>query len=242
MGTVRGFNILLICGCRLICQLDRLAWSFLVVSMSDELGWDHLEQAHVKAAFAAGYLWLQIAGGVAGDRIGNKVFQLFSICACGAGMLAVPALILRPGPDLRPDPGSPAGSAAGSSMAIARGVYFAMGVSCGPQHPTGTAMLAKWCLPAEKAWVSSMDAISSIAGSLLSTLVIGVVIEHLGWRTAMHGMSAATFAFLLLFALFASDSPAVSRNRRWLPMSEDEARLFEDAGMLPPAAAAPSRG
>ena len=63
-----------------------------------------------------------------------------------------------------------------------------------------------------------------------------------GWRTAMHGMSAVTFAFLLLFALFASDSPAVSRNRRWLPMSEDEARLFEDAGMLPPAAAVPSRG
>ena len=237
MGTVRGFNILLICGCRLICQLDRLAWSFLVVSMSDELGWDHLEQAHVKAAFAAGYLWLQIAGGVAGDRIGNKVFQVFSICACGAGMLAVPALIGGP-----PQGQGGAGSAASSSMAIARGVYFAMGVSCGPQHPTGTAMLAKWCLPAEKAWVSSMDAISSIAGSLLSTLVIGVVIEHLGWRTAMHGMSAATFAFLLLFALFASDSPAVSRNRRWLPMSEDEARLFEDAGMLPPAAAAPSRG
>ena len=239
MGTVRGFNILLICGCRLICQLDRLAWSFLVVSMSDELGWDHLEQAHVKASFAAGYLWLQIAGGVAGDRIGNKVFQLFSICACGAGMLAVPALIGGLPPQGQ---GGAAGSAASSSMAIARGVYFAMGVSCGPQHPTGTAMLAKWCLPAEKAWVSSMDAISSIAGSLLSTLVIGVVIEHLGWRTAMHGMSAATFAFLLLFALFASDSPAVSRNRRWLPMSEDEARLFEDAGMLPPAAAVPSRG
>ena len=61
MPTVRGLNILLICSVRLICQLDRLAWSFLVVAMTAELGWNTYEQGHVKAAFASGYIWLQIA-------------------------------------------------------------------------------------------------------------------------------------------------------------------------------------
>jgi hypothetical protein len=32
MPSVRGLNVLLICAVRLICQLDRLAWSFLVVA------------------------------------------------------------------------------------------------------------------------------------------------------------------------------------------------------------------
>ena len=64
--TVRGLNITLICSVRLICQLDRLAWSFLVVAMTAELGWNTVEQGHVKAAFASGYLWLQIVGGVQG--------------------------------------------------------------------------------------------------------------------------------------------------------------------------------
>lgn len=93
MPEVRSINILLICGVRLICQLDRLAWSFLVVAMSAELGWNVIEQGHVKAAFASGYLWLQVVGGLAGDRFGNKAFQAFAMLACGVGMAVVPALI-----------------------------------------------------------------------------------------------------------------------------------------------------
>ena len=170
MPEVRSVNILLICGVRLICQLDRLAWSFLVVAMSGELGWNTVEQGHVKAAFASGYLWLQIVGGVAGDRYGNKAFQAFAMLACGVGMALVPALI---GAGKLGEPQETDGKGLepwdaltrqGSSFAVARTVYFLMGLSCGPQHPTGTAMLAKWCLPSEKAWVSSMDALSSIAG------------------------------------------------------------------------------
>jgi MFS family permease len=209
--------------------------------MSEELGWDTVEQGHVKAAFASGYLWLQIAGGVAGDRFGNKAFQVFSMLACGVGMWAVPYLIGGGGApeDLQGT------DTRGDSFAVARVVYFLMGLSCGPQHPTGTAMLSKWCLPAEKAWVSSMDALSSIVGSLLSTLVIGVVIELLGWRATMRAMALATGGCLTLFALLASDSPARAMERGrvaggccagrgFLRMSEDEARLFEDVGMLRP--------
>lgn len=233
--TVRGLNILLICSVRLICQLDRLAWSFLVVAMSAELGWSTVEQGHIKAAFASGYLWLQIAGGVAGDRFGNKFFQSVAILACAVGMAAVPSLISVAGPGASHEMEGH-NLDRNRSFTVARWAYFTMGLSCGPQHPTGTAMLAKWCLPQEKAWVSSMDALSSIVGSLVSTLVIGVVIEVLGWRATMHAMAICTTILLVFFCTFASNTPACSSSGRvgWLRMSEEECRLFEDAGMLKP--------
>eukprot|EP01043_Picozoa_sp_COSAG02_P025850 COSAG02_NODE_1466_length_12483_cov_37.157703_13_plen_327_part_00 len=240
MPTVRGLNILLICSVRLICQLDRLAWSFLVVAMTAELGWNTVEQGHVKAAFASGYLWLQIVGGLAGDRFGNKIFQVFAIAACAAGMAAVPWAIGGAGPgELQETDGRGLApwvelDRKGLSFSVARWVYFIMGVSCGPQHPTGTAMLAKWCLPQEKAWVSSMDALSSIIGSLLSTLVIGLVIEILGWRATMRAMALCTVVLLVFFCAFASDGPKRPSSGvfGWLQMSEEECQLFEDAGML----------
>lgn len=246
MPTVRGLNILLICSVRLICQLDRLAWSFLVVAMTAELGWNTYEQGHVKAAFASGYLWLQIVGGMAGDRYGNKSFQSLAILACAVGMFAVPSLIGGAAPG-EPHETDGRGLAPweeldrkGRSFTVARWTYFIMGLSCGPQHPTGTAMLAKWCLPQEKAWVSSMDALSSIVGSLLSTLVIGVVIEVLGWRATMHAMARCTGLLLVLFCAFASDEPGSATG--WLRMSDEESRLFEDAGMLKrPSPSASSR-
>lgn len=240
MPTVRGLNILLICSARLICQLDRLAWSFLVVAMTAELGWSVVEQGHVKAAFASGYLWLQVVGGLTGDRLGNKIFQICAIAACAVGMGVVPWVIggTEPGYPQETDGRGLApweeSDRKGLSFSVARRVYFIMGLSCGPQHPTGTAMLAKWCLPQEKAWVSSMDALSSIIGSLLSTLVVGLVIEILGWRATMRAMSLCTAIVLLLFCAFASDAPKRpgSDSVGWLRMSEEECQLFEDAGML----------
>lgn len=240
--TVRGLNVLLICSVRLICQLDRLAWSFLVVAMTTELGWNTVEQGHVKAAFASGYLWLQIVGGVAGDRFGNKCFQVFAIAACAVGMAVVPVAIGGAAPGELHQETDGRGIAPWTeldrkawSFSVARWVYFVMGLSCGPQHPTGTAMLAKWCLPREKAWVSSMDALSSIAGSLLSTLIIGLVIETLGWRATMRAMAVCTTIVLVFFCAFASDAPesfSTAGSVGWLRMSEEECQLFEDAGML----------
>merc|ERR1719399_1351821 len=121
-------------GNRGLCQLNRLAWSYLVLSMAAEHGWSDAEQGTVKASFAGGYLLLQVAGGVLGDHFGNKPFQVAALAACALAMGAAP---------LAADLGGPAGARGAAA------VYFLLGLALGPQHPTSTAHQKKWCLPAE---------------------------------------------------------------------------------------------
>jgi ACS family sodium-dependent inorganic phosphate cotransporter len=78
---------------RLIVNLDRMAFSFLVVTMASEFDWSTADQGRVKSAFAFGYMFTQIPGGILGDRTGNKKFQSLALAAFALGLCGIPPLI-----------------------------------------------------------------------------------------------------------------------------------------------------
>ena len=224
--SARGLNVLVACVVRVVCQVDRLAWSFFVLEMAHELRWTNSEQGTVKAAFAGGYLLTQVVGGLAGDRYGNKIFQVLSTVVLCAGLCAVPLLVDA--------------LDAGQSASVASSVYFLMGLACGPQHPTGSALLKKWCLPSEKGWVSTADSMSSVLGSLVNMLLVAKMVQLLGWRHSMFVLAGVTAVVTVVFVVLADDAPRASGAR--YALAPDEIQLFHDAGMLEGVRGQPSRG
>eukprot|EP01043_Picozoa_sp_COSAG02_P083882 COSAG02_NODE_21821_length_774_cov_0.731852_1_plen_62_part_10 len=50
--AVRFRTIIMVSIVRFVVNLDRMAFSFFVVAMADELGWSTADQGRVKSAFA----------------------------------------------------------------------------------------------------------------------------------------------------------------------------------------------
>jgi MFS family permease len=203
-------------GVRFLAQLDRLAWNYLILAMATEFVWTDMEQGTVKAAFAGGYLLLQIVGGILGDMYSNKAFQMGALVIAGLVMGLAPVMA---------DTNGPLGALAGPSTAAA--AYFLMGLACGPQHPTSTAHQKQWCLPAEKNQVSSNGALGSVLGSLLACAGVAQLIGLVGWRATFYVLAAATFLFTVVYTKYVPEMPVDHKT-----MPEDERQLYRTAGML----------
>jgi MFS family permease len=214
----RGLNIVLCVGCRVVTQLGRFAWSFLILQMAAEFSWTGAEQGAIKAAYAGGYLLTQIPGGVGGARYGNKMFQCGSVLSCALGLLLVPLLL----PMLDSIPGAP------SSAAFAQQVLFFTGMCCGAQMPTGTALCKAWTLPTEKAWTSSISSIAGVLSSLLSALVVAALADAVGWRATMLSLSSVSFIYFAIVVLFVAESP----DSMGAALPASEAALFRKTNML----------
>lgn len=225
--TKRGVNIVLCFGCRVLTQLGRFAWNFLILQMADEFSWTGAEQGRIKAAYAGGYVLTQILGGIAGSKFGNKMFQCCSVLASAIGLLIVPLLLHR----LESIPGAP------STAKAAQLVLFVTGVCCGPQMPTSTGFCQNWCLPSEKAWASSISSLAGVLSSLLNTIVIAAVADVLGWRYTMFTLSTVSFAYLGVLVMLTSETPLAMGSE----LPESEAELFRNANMLGTALSAPSK-
>lgn len=218
--TKRGVNIVLCVGCRVITQLGRFAWSFLILQMADEFSWTRAEQGAIKAAYAGGYLLTQIPGGVGGARYGNKIFQCGSVLSSALGLLLVPLLL----PILDTIPGAP------SSAVLAQQVLFFTGMCCGAQMPTATALCKAWTLPTEKAWTSSISSIAGVLSSLLSALVVAALADAVGWRATMLSLSAISFVYFVAVTIFVTESPG----SKGAALPASEATLFRKTNMLVP--------
>ena len=214
-GGVRTKTILLVSCARVMVGVARMAFSFFVVALATEFSWSTADQGRVKASFAFGYLFTQIPGGMAGDRIGNKIFQVLALLSCAVATMVIPTLIAATGPE--------------SSPWIVEAACTLMGFCCGAQHPTMTALMKKWCLPAEKNWVSSMESLATVSGSLINCLFVAYLTAALGWRNAMYCVSALNWVALAGIMVVA-DAPTASGG--WMPLSAEEAALYRAEGML----------
>ena len=214
-GAVRTKTLLLVSGARVMVGVARMAFSFFVVALATEFDWSTADQGRVKAAFAFGYLFTQVPGGMAGDRIGNKIFQVLALISCAVATMVIPTLIATAGAE--------------SSPWIVEVACTLMGFCCGAQHPTMTALMKKWCLPAEKNWVASMESLATVSGSLINCLFVASLTASLGWRNAMYCVSALNW-LALAGILVIADAPTASGG--WMPLSAEEAALYRAEGML----------
>ena len=215
-SPVRFTVVLMVSFVRLIVNLDRMAFSFLVVTMASEFDWSTADQGRVKSAFAFGYMFTQIPGGILGDRTGNKKFQSLALAAFALGLCGIPPLISALGTK--------------SSPRVVEYINFAIGFCCGSQHPTMTGLIKKWCLPAEKNWCASMESLATVGGSLVNCLAVAYLTTAMGWRNTMYLLSATTWVALIGFTLVVSDAPTASGGL--LPLGAEEAALFRAEGML----------
>ena len=205
---------------RFVVNLDRMAFSFFVVAMADELGWSTADQGRVKSAFAFGYMFTQIPGGIAGDRAGNKIFQSLALLSFALGLGCIPSLVVAVGADASPQ--------------IVERTCFLVGFCCGAQHPTMTGLIKSWCLPAEKNWCVSMESIFTVGSSLANCLIVAYLTIELGWRNTMYVLSAMTWLSLIVFHLVVSDRPMATG------LCTEEAALYRAEGMLIEDKAAPA--
>ena len=190
----RRLVVMMVGGSRFLCQLNRLAWGPLLVYMSRDLSLTLAEKGSITGAFSAGYLWLQIVGGKMGDVYGGKVFQVVAMSSTAIGLTAAPLLV---------------GWAGGGAQSVAAlsGTYFAMGLACGPQHPTAGKLSKSWITPRERSWASAISTLSSTLGSMTSSLAVPQLGALLGWKGTFYVLAALTWVFVAVFSAVVTDDP-----------------------------------
>jgi MFS family permease len=177
-------------------------------------------QTHVKSALVMGYLAAQcLVAWAAGHRwninMRAKRLQMIAMLTCLVGLCMAPLLVTN---------GS-YGFACGCAAAC-----FCIGFSCGVHHQTASTLLQRWCLPAEGWWVTSLDCVVMTIGTTFNCLVLAQLNHTLGWRKIMLLLSVITTVALFAVLLFVTPAPTGNSGR--MRLSEAEAYLFRQHGML----------
>jgi MFS family permease len=183
-------QVYLLAAARTCLQALRLAVGTLVVFMQAELGFSTLEKGRLLAAFPAGYLLSQVAGGVAADRFGGKPVMTMALVASAVctGLLSAVA------------------SVGGGVHAVAA-VLFVEGLLQGPTFPTNAVILGRWITPVDRSWANSVTEAGSPLGGLLAMGVTPVLATSLGWHGACAVFGLAVLGFAWCWHLRAASTP-----------------------------------
>eukprot|EP00421_Protoceratium_reticulatum_P058993 CAMPEP_0168495928 /NCGR_PEP_ID=MMETSP0228-20121227/71999_1 /TAXON_ID=133427 /ORGANISM="Protoceratium reticulatum, Strain CCCM 535 (=CCMP 1889)" /LENGTH=436 /DNA_ID=CAMNT_0008512781 /DNA_START=69 /DNA_END=1375 /DNA_ORIENTATION=+ len=203
MTAVRVVQAYLVAGSRMLCYMARAQLGALLPLLTVQLGLSKFDQGYLMSRYASGYLLTQVLGGICADRFGSYPVLALVLLMSGLCCLAAPML-------------------AGVSTAAFGASLFVLGLCQGAAFPAGSVVCARWLLPEERSWASSISAI----GAALGAFAVNASAAPLA------GSSAACFAFMVLWLRLGASSPGTSRR-----VTVEETRALRDAGVLPALAA-----
>jgi len=181
-----------------VAQGNRVLLGALMPSIAEELKLGAVEKGNVLASFAFGYMFTQVLGGYAADRVGGKGLIQIAITAMALGVWCASRVS-----DYM-DPATGLG-----------GVFFVMGFCEGPSFATTNQMLSRWIPSHERSKAVSIVDTGSSLGAMLTFGVAPAVGHLIGWRATLAYWGYGSGVICILWALGASngpdDCPGISR-------------------------------
>jgi D-galactonate transporter len=194
-----------------ISYLDRAALSIAAPLIAQDLDLDPARLGIVFSSFFFGYALFCFVGGWASDRIGPKnVFTLsMSVWSVFCGLTAAATSI--------------------GALLVVR-VIFGMGE--GPFSATANKVVSNWFPRREQASAVGLANAGQPIGAALAGPVVGTIAVTAGWRISFIVIAVIGLAWVVCWALFATDRPD---QHRWLKASERDAveQAKVDAPVLP---------
>eukprot|EP01043_Picozoa_sp_COSAG02_P018529 COSAG02_NODE_867_length_16363_cov_3.359137_9_plen_302_part_00 len=194
----------------------------MVPFVVSDLGLPRSVTPSLLAAFHPGYILTQIPSSFLVKSRGPKFVCSFQLLGSAGMMMLVPAAS-----NLRGTPSHPpvyqfksanmqrllTGSSA-LKVGVMSVLMFVMGMFQGPMSPVGSQLNRNW-MPrgggpggVERAWAQRFVSLSHNVCPLLAALFTPRIAERYGWRAVCYIFSGVGGAFLVLWRLLASNSPA----------------------------------
>ncbi|OWJ67897.1 MFS transporter [Inquilinus limosus] len=195
-----------------ISYLDRAALSIAAPLIADDLGLDPARLGIVFSSFFFGYALFCFVGGWASDRIGPKnVFTLaMTVWSVFCGL-----------------------TAAATSLAFLLVVRVVFGMGEGPFSATANKVVSNWFPRREQATAVGLANAGQPIGAALAGPVVGSIAVLAGWRISFIVIAVVGLAWVVAWALLATDRP---EQHRWLGTAER--KELEEERAKPPAVTA----
>ena len=194
-----------------ISYLDRAALSIAAPLIAQDLDLDPARLGIVFSSFFFGYALFCFVGGWASDRIGPKnVFTVaMTVWSVFCGLTAAATSI--------------------GALLVVR-VIFGMGE--GPFSATANKVVSNWFPRHEQASAVGLANAGQPIGAALAGPVVGTIAVMAGWRISFIVIAVIGLAWVVCWALFATDRPD---QHRWLKASERDAveQAKAEAPVLP---------
>lgn len=171
-----------------VFQMTRISMGPLVVFMTKDFGFDLEEKGAIFSAFAAGYMFTQVPGGLLADRIGSTLLLFLGIITSGIALLILPI-------------------AAEGGVSVLWWTLFLMGIMQGPCHPATVVMTSRWTTDSLRSYASAVQQASSNAGSLVALGLTTVLSGHIGWRGTSMVYGAVVVVFSFIWKFTTTDTP-----------------------------------
>lgn len=205
---MRKLQVYLVAASRLMCYFTRAQLGQVLPFVIKDLNLAAADQGSLMSRYASGYLLTQILGGALADRLGGGVVTAAVILATSVCCLLVPLI-------------------ATFDAQLLGWPFFVMGFFQGMVMPAGQVLMARWILPSERSWASSITGIGASMGTLIITLIAAPIASRAGWQAVFWSSSFACILLLILWIVLAASSPDECTR-----LSDGERRLLDDAGLL----------
>jgi len=187
----------------------RAILSVAVVSMEKEFNYSASEKGLLLAAFFIGYIFPQVPAGWLASRLGAKWVMAVGMFISGSFTLLLPP-------------------AAKINLGLAVLTRVIVGLGEGVCFPSMHAMLSKWAPPHERSRLGSIVYSGCYLGTVIAFPASTALADSvLGWSSIFYIFGGAAIAWVILWVVVVSSSPATHPS-----ISEEERRYIIDS--LPP--------
>ena len=177
-----------------LCYVDRVLIAIAGIEMQREFGWSDSDKGLVFSSFFAGYLCLQLAGGLLANRFGGH--RVFLLAVLGWSLMTLL---------------TPLAAYLGFVWLILARVL--LGVGEGAAYPTSYNLIRTWMPVREHSRAVSLAGAAAAVGSVFAFLVVAALMEMLGWPVVFHLFGAAGLLWCGLWAVFVPVTPIPAQGR-----------------------------
>jgi len=173
-----------------ICYIDRVNISVAAIVMQKEFGWDNATKGLVLSSFLAGYMVLQVLGGVLANRYGGRLVLGVSVLLWSVFTLLTPL-------------------AAYTSLSILILTRILMGLGEGAAFPASYNIVANWSPKPEQTSSVGLIISSASIGTVIALLSTGWLIARFGWPWVFYIFGGLGIVWTFLwFKLTPNESEA----------------------------------
>jgi MFS family permease len=177
----------LLCIMYFLTYLDRVNISTAAAGIRADFGLTNTAYGFVFSAFAYPYLVFQIIGGWVSDKFGTRR----TLIVCGVIWASATALM---------------GLAGGfTSLIVAR---VLLGIGEGATFPAATAAMSRWVPRDQRGFAQGITHSAARIGNAVAPAIVVAIMAVYGWRESFYICAAASFVWVILWALTFTDNPA----------------------------------
>lgn len=193
----RSFIALFLFSLTAINYVDRLALSMAAKPIAQEFNLSPVAMGYLFSSYLWAYVLVSIPMGLLVDRYGARRAAAVGIAVWSAATAC---------------------TGAGLNYFMLMASRFVMGGGEAVTNPCGARVVREWFPASERGTVNAVFNAGAFAGPALSALIVGYLIQVVGWRLAFVGAAAIGFVWLVLWRRWYGPPESVS----WLSSQERE--------------------